>query len=126
MPLWKPAPVGVEPEIVLLRWTVREIDAGSRHFVGARADDFSGRVSSAIVNFDSATMIGITRTGRAYRLEGPPGVNQDAEYVWSSWCTTNSVLTYVDVSIDATGYKPESSEGPLIRDPSDSDPQLTP
>jgi hypothetical protein len=118
MTVWTTAPVEAEPDIVLVRWTVREIDAGTRHFVGARADEFTGRVSSKIVNFDPARMVGVTRTGRLYHLEGPPGFNADAEYVWGEWCAANSVTSYVDVSISATGYNPDRAGDPPSSDAS--------
>jgi hypothetical protein len=86
MPLWK---VGDEEVVELRDWGVFEIpsldqDGRDRHFVGSTDLD-PGRVSSRIVSFDPETMIGVTRSGRQYRLVGNPGVNSDGRYVWANW-----------------------------------------
>jgi hypothetical protein len=99
--LWKPVSVQEQPSLNVYRWSVREIDgvkAGEKdhHFVGEV--DGAGRVSSKIVSFDKETNVGVTRSGRRYKLVGEPGYNSDAEYVWGAWKAINKVVDYTDVS----------------------------
>lgn len=86
------------PEVILVRWRVFETEGGERHFVGTRADRWTGRVSSAIVEFDMTTRTGVTRSGRRYVLEGASGMSVDADYTWSVWCRANGVSNYRDVT----------------------------
>lgn len=108
MPMWKPRPVGMEPVIHLVRWRVFEADDSTRHFVGWAIEGMSGRVSSAIQEFDAARGEGRTQSGRVYRLEGPPGEDGDASYTWNRWCELNSVTSVRDVS-DEYRQAPEES-----------------
>lgn len=55
----------------------------TRHLVG-RAD-WEGRVCSEIVKFDTQDLRATTKSGRVYKLEGPPGRDLDAEYVFGIW-----------------------------------------
>lgn len=101
MALWRCWSVEAEPSVTLVQWKIVEIDAGTRHFVGADSRDFTGRVSSAIQEFDVTSMRGITRSGRVYQLLGSPGDSADASYVWDEWRAINDVRTYQDVTQDA-------------------------
>jgi hypothetical protein len=98
MPIWKLPPSAEQPRIPLSRWSIFETQNGSRHFVGVDMLDSSGRVSSAIVRFDPATMQGTTRSGRIYELVGKNGSSLNAEYVWKRWCELNEVTSYTDVT----------------------------
>jgi hypothetical protein len=109
MAYWRCMPVSIEPEITLVEWRIMETERGQRHFVGNRIDRSSGRVSSAIVTFDPKRRVGITSSGRVYRLDGPPGKGSDADYVWSVWRVRNRVSSYADVTDTAT----RRPEGPL-------------
>lgn len=103
MAYWRCMPVSIEPEITLVEWRIMETERGQRHFVGSRDDHHSsGRVSSAIVTFDFERRVGITVSGRVYRLDGPPGRSSDADYVWSNWRVRNRVSGYADVTDTAT------------------------
>lgn len=75
-------------------------DAGDMHFVGIRPDRATGRVSSVVVELDIDARVGVTRSGRRYVLEGPPGPDDegDADYVWSGWCQVNRIDAYRDVT----------------------------
>jgi hypothetical protein len=95
-------PVSIEPEITLVEWRIMETERGQRHFVGNRIDRSSGRVSSAIVTFDLERRVGITASGRVYRLDGPPGKGSNADFVWSVWRVRNNVSSYADVTDTAT------------------------
>lgn len=62
------------------------------HFVCYNLYGKEGRVSSRIVEFDSEKMVGIPRSGRAYRLKGSAGNGSyDGRYVWDYWCLRNEV-----------------------------------
>lgn len=93
--VWRPASVADEPETVLSPWFVFELKNGNRHFVGRTYYSgyaSEGRVSSRIVSFDPDEMVGITRSGRRYKLEGPPGFDSDANYVWHQWKYIGKIL----------------------------------
>jgi len=98
MTIWKVDGVVGEPEIVLVRWRILELEGGDRHLVGAREDNFTGRVSTAITTFDPSRMMATTRSGRTYQLRGAPGYNADAQYVWEQWCLGNGVRKSSDVT----------------------------
>jgi hypothetical protein len=98
MAIWKVEDVDGEPEVVLVRWRILETDSGDRHLAGAREDDFTGRVSTAITTFDPARMMATTLSGRTYQLRGAPAYNPDAQYVWEQWCVVNEVRMSSDVT----------------------------
>ncbi|BBA43813.1 hypothetical protein BCCH1_63150 [Burkholderia contaminans] len=99
VPIWRLPSTDEVPNVTLSSWRIFETDAGTRHFVGADVLDSTGRVSSAITNFDRATLRGQTRSGRVYQLVGRDGWSLDAEYVWKRWCTVNDVKSYSDVTM---------------------------
>ena len=90
---WKVAPVEAEPTLYLTSWSILEVEAGTRHFVGYNLDGCEGRTSSAIATIDVEKRRGVTKSGRVYELEGEPGHNPDARYTWSQWCQINDVAT---------------------------------
>jgi ATP-dependent Lon protease len=103
MPIFKVSPVQQEPETVITRWSVREArfddpNDQSRHVVGYVARQGTGRVTSAIQSFDRDHQRITTSSGRVYQLEGPPGFDPDAEYVWAQWKALNHVRDETDVT----------------------------
>jgi hypothetical protein len=106
MPVWSPASVDIEPELSLLSWRVVQTERGERHFVGIRPDTTHARVSSAIREFEMDSMIGVSASGRRYRLVGPPGWTDDSAYLLMAWCLTYDVRTCCDVTAEI----PSSSE----------------
>lgn len=111
--VWACAPVSERPEVVLTRWRVYEValPAGTeftRHFVGYNTYEREGRVSSAIAQFDPATMCGVTQSGRVYELRGKSGWDGDADYTWNRWKAIYGVTETVDV----TGEIKNSTEQP--------------
>lgn len=105
MPIWRVAPVNEQPEIVLWGWTVYEVqsafeDGPTRHFVGYNVYDREGRTSTKIVEFDPVTKRGVTASGRVYQLEGEPGYNSDAYYVFNMWCSVNEAVVIKEVDIN--------------------------
>jgi hypothetical protein len=83
VPIYRACDVDEQPEICLERWSIRQTGAGNRHFVGVNVKNGDGRVSSRIVELDCARRIGVTESGRRYRLLGRAGYSSDAEYVWN-------------------------------------------
>jgi len=99
--IWAVAPVSETPELILSAWQIVETDKGERHFVGYNETDREGRTSSAIEQFDPATLRGITRSGRIYQLTGRPGIDDDALYVWRRWCSVNGIRDWREVTDEA-------------------------
>lgn len=92
---WKSASVADEPQIRLVNWSIKKDIAGNGYFVGSRADDGTGRVSTAIVEFDAERGRGRTESGRVYELVGAPGRSSNGEYTWSIYKAANGI-TEVD------------------------------
>jgi hypothetical protein len=109
MPIYASAPVAEEPEASMLDWSVREVQCSynserTQHLVGYVARRGSGRVSTAIQVFDRETMRIKTASGRVYHLQGRPGCNADAEYVWAYWKELNGAQEEVDVTDHYQGH----------------------
>ncbi|MGZ4955092.1 MAG: AAA family ATPase [Methylobacter sp.] len=103
MPIFSVAPVHEEPEETIICWSVREAlfndsHDKSRHLIGYIPRKGKGRVTSAIQSFDRETMRIKTTSGRIYQLEGQPGFDPDAEYVWTQWKALNEVRDEDDVT----------------------------
>jgi hypothetical protein len=101
MSIWLPISVEKEPEVGLTHWQIMEVSdqigTKSRHFVGL--DQFGGRVSSSIQEFDANKKIGVTRSGRIYKLIGCPSKSLDAEYVWNIWKKDNKITEEIVINI---------------------------
>jgi len=100
MAIWKTEPVSIQPEITLRQWRAKRLPDDELHLVGFCVENVEGRVSSAVQQIDPVKRIAVTRSGRAYRLLGPPGHNSDAAYVWSRWADLYGVSEVEDVSED--------------------------
>jgi hypothetical protein len=65
------------PPIKLVRWEVigsNEPNCDSKHYFAGWVDALGeSRVTSAIVSYDTAHKIGISSSGKAYKLEGDSG-----------------------------------------------------
>lgn len=82
---WSEPSVEESPHVQLARWSILRVPPeGDLHFVGWNREG-EGRMSSAVVAFDSATRRGRTKSGRTYELIGKPGWDTDAEYVANIW-----------------------------------------
>lgn len=66
MPIWEYVAEDSEEEVIITSWSVMETETGDRHFVGLTGRHREGRVSSAIVAFDTEKGAGTTRSGRRY------------------------------------------------------------
>lgn len=98
MPIWTTRPVDAQPSLTLVRWRIFQSDRHELHFVGYCAENYEGRVSSAIQNFDPVTQRGVTQSGRVYELFGPSGFDEDAQYVWQLWLRVHNVSSCTDVT----------------------------
>lgn len=88
-------------EEVMILWSVYEIEDGnnkSHHLVGYLPKRQTGRVTSAIKQFEKNLMKLITSSGRIYQLDGPPALNGENKLIWSEWKEKYSVDNYIDVT----------------------------
>lgn len=88
MSVWPTQPVAMQPELVLIDWSIHELNEdGERSLVlvGYSLKNAEGRVSSEVVELDTSTLRATTSSGRVYLLRGAPGINSDAEYVFSRY-----------------------------------------
>lgn len=91
VPLGSPRALQDEPEITLINWQAYEVrwhrvgNLKTIHFIGDCMGLPGGRVSSSIQTFTKSTRKGISRSGRAYILSGPPGHSIEAENIWDDW-----------------------------------------
>jgi hypothetical protein len=83
--------VGEVPYILLTRWQVIRVEGEGDHFIGYDEKLREGRASTEIVKFNKKTMIGVTKSGRIYFLDGMTGRDDDATYVWEGWLTVNGL-----------------------------------
>ncbi|AIP30978.1 hypothetical protein DR64_2415 [Paraburkholderia xenovorans LB400] len=100
MPVWSVAGISAEPELSISEWQILETQLGSRHFVGIDVRDCTGRVSTAIQQFDSTALRGVTSSGRVYQLVGSQGCSSNGQYIWERWCIVNGITSYTDVTAD--------------------------
>jgi hypothetical protein len=100
MPVWSVPGVSAEPEMSISDWQILETQKGSRHFVGNDVRDHTGRVSTAIQQFDPGTLRGVTSSGRVYQLVGPRGCSEDGRYIWERWCEVNGITSYTEVTTE--------------------------
>ena len=94
------SPVTVEPQTVLTRWSLRQVigpeGKRTRHLVGWA--DYEGRVCSPIVKFDLDRLRVTTESGRQYHLDGSPGHDPDAEYVFRRWLNFSGLTRQKDLT----------------------------
>lgn len=103
MNIWRASSIEETPELELTNWQIIEVDSDlwpgkTRHFVGYNITEREGRVSSEIQVFDKQNMCGRTRSGRVYKLVGPPGGDLDAIYVWDFWKKRNQITSEIRVT----------------------------
>ncbi len=76
-----------------------ELDDGTQYLVGWCLDNLRGRVSTEVVATDFAALAFMTESGRAYRLQGPPGRNFPAMCAWRSIASARRFEDWEDVSL---------------------------
>lgn len=90
-----------QPALALVRWRIFEtLDRHERHLVGHCPEAGPGRVSSALSTLDLTTGVGLSSSGRRYQLLGPPGYDDDAQYIWEVWAEANGVPGYRDITLE--------------------------
>ena len=90
--------VADQPSVALANWHCMETADGRRHFIGYCIENVSVRVSTAVTTFDVAQLIAVTESGRAYRLQGPPGANVHALNAWREWADRHGLPPWRAVS----------------------------
>jgi hypothetical protein len=75
-----------------------ELDDGTQYLVGWCLDNLRGRVSTEVVATDFVALAFMTESGRAYRLQGPPGRNFPALCAWRSIASARGFDDWEDVS----------------------------
>lgn len=101
MTIWLTTPVDEQPELSLKRWSVIEFECETgreRVLVGYCIENREGRTSQDVLEMDLVSMVFKTKSGRVYRLIGPPGFDTDADYVFGRWCQINDIHDFDDVS----------------------------
>jgi hypothetical protein len=105
---WKASSIEEIPELELAAWKIYEVssplwEGRTRHFSGYNLTEMEGRASNVIVDFDYDAFVGITKSGRKYRLVGnrvTMGEQGDADYVWTYYVASNQLFDVVDVSAE--------------------------
>lgn len=107
MSIWRVDPTDVEPSTALVRFQVmRAENTGEQHLVGWAQDVREGRVSSPVVAWDPVKRLAVTRSGRVYELVGPPGLDDDALYVWQRWLKIHGSPGWADVTAEFMAQSP--------------------
>lgn len=110
MSVWNVPGVEQEPEIELRPWLVIECSDGNRYVIGYRPAAGAARASTAIVEQDFSRRRVRTRSGRLYRLDGPPALDADAAYLWVYYALANGLRRFHDVSGEFwPRYRPEDT-----------------
>lgn len=92
MPNVTPRFAGNRFEVRLVNWRVMLVyPDNTRHVVGIDARESTGRVSSAIKDFDPKTGRVNTYSRRVYVLVGSSRHDAKAQCVWNQWCSVNGV-----------------------------------
>jgi hypothetical protein len=79
---WRVPGPEVEPELTIRRWQVIEIFNGRRCVIGHCVERDEARISVALEGIDFLQLQVKTKSGRIYRLEGPPSHDPEAEALW--------------------------------------------
>jgi hypothetical protein len=96
---WASRTIEQAPHVDLADWRVMQVADGSRHLVGTSLNEReTGRVSSRVVALDSSHALANTKSGRVYKLHGPPGRTQDADYTWHRWLEQMGSPSWTDVT----------------------------
>jgi ribosomal protein L34 len=98
MPVWESPSVTDEPEVSISQWRILETPDGQRYFVGHDDRHRTGRVSTPVRTFDPSIQQGESKSGRRYRMVGPPGRAVDGQWLWDRCCKVREVESYIDVT----------------------------
>lgn len=96
------APVVQQPKTDMAYWQIfrvrRPDGTVTRHLIGHAIQNNEGRVSSAIVKTDLQSNCMVTSSGRVYQLDGAPGENDDAQFVFANWLRYSQFKDAVDIT----------------------------
>ena len=95
-----------------MHWHVMRTNWGTSHFVGHSVEDDMGYVSTPIMTYDLAQRTGVTSNGRPYKLLGPPGYDEEAEYVWKHYVHLWKFTNVSDVSGEYQ-HEPYATSSPI-------------
>ena len=89
--------VAERSELTLVHWRAFDVPLyegfpWTRHLVGWSREAQQGHVSSPICSFDPQSGEFQTLTGRILRLDGSPGLNDAAIFMWATWKAISGVL----------------------------------
>ena len=87
-----------QPESTLVRWKALQLRGGAIHLVGYCLESCEGRVSTPVVTMDVSTRRCTTASGRVYQVEGQPGEDRNAAWVWEQVKSANGISDEIDVS----------------------------
>ena len=94
----------------LHRWRVMEAvspgDIRTRHVCAENPVGSLGLSTSAIQEFDPVAMTVKTLSGKTYTLVGPPEESRLGTGAWRKWCTSNGVISELDVTSDYLKVEP--------------------
>lgn len=93
------APVSKAPEVTLQNWRIFDIGTEKFIFFGRDISSKRWRASSPITTFDLERMIGVTQSGRVYRLSGLLGFPDDgAQETFEFFCLAAGISCARDVT----------------------------
>ena len=103
MSFWTPHQPVVHERLRIARWRVWEVqvplyDGPSWHLVGYLVEVRRGKVSSALATVHDEPDEVTTKTGKTYLLDGAPGVDGDATFVWNLWRRQHGVRVLREVT----------------------------
>lgn len=86
-----------EQIVCLTHWMVCLAD-GEPVFVGRRTDRVTVRITSRIAYFAPLLGTGVTRSGRIYKLIGPPGLEQRDIDEFNEFCEREGIRQWQDIT----------------------------
>lgn len=126
-------PVTKQPVVVLANYSIFEITSESwqgktYHFVGEDVKNHCARTSTPILMFDKTQMIGITASGRTYKLVNSANEHSieasDESYIFNLFFKVNGGKTKKDVTQDFMAGTQEITKNLLDPTQSHETPKL--
>jgi hypothetical protein len=105
-------PVAVQPEVLVLSWRVFQLNNGDRHLF-AILDSGSLRMTSALASFNVVRGMLTTKSGRHYKLCGPPEEGTVQLAMMHAYALRAGLLDPVDVSDELWAQTDQPGNGLL-------------
>lgn len=100
--IWSTPGSEEQPVLTIRNWRVIELldgkYKGERRISGYVDQNEEGRLSTPITRVDREKKEITTCSGRVYKLSGPPGCNEDAEYILNTFLRAAKTTSIKDVS----------------------------